>query len=163
MRSRIVVVLTVAALSGTVAACGGGGSISIGGPADGPAPTAAPDAGGSSESGEAGGGGTGGDDGVFPGSVPGMSDDCLTASTAFASLTAGLTGQQLPPDAAAQIEAARERLPDDIRDDYDVFRELFELVQSEGLFAAGEQLNSEEVGEAGKRISEYLDEVCDGG
>lgn len=154
MRARIVTLLTVTALGGLLTACGGGGKITIGDAADGPPPTVAPDAGG-------GGGGGGG--GETTGTIPdfgSVDDECLQASTAFAAMTAGLTGQDLPPEAQEQIEAARDSLPDDIRDDYDVFVEAFRKLETDGLIAAGEALASEEIQTAGDNISKYIDEVC---
>lgn len=148
MRARAVALLTLTALSGLLAACGGGGSITIGDAADGPPPTAADGSTGS---------------GKPSNTIPDIGDECLQASTAFAAMTAGMTGQDLPPEAEAQIEAARDSLPDDIRDDYDVFIDAFRTIESEGLVAAGEKLASKDVQTAGENISKYIDEVCNTG
>lgn len=153
MRVRIVTLLTLTALAGLLSACGGGGSITIGDAADGPPPTVA--------DGSAGGG-SGEPSDTMP-DITDIADECLQASTAFAAMTAGLTGQDLPPESQAQIEAARDSLPDDIRDDYDVFVEAFEKLETEGLAAAGEALASQDIQTAGDNISKYIDEVCNTG
>ncbi|MFN8050436.1 MAG: hypothetical protein U0Q22_03280 [Acidimicrobiales bacterium] len=166
MRTRLAPLAAIAALV-LVPACGSsGGKITLGKAVD-RTETTTGTVPGSGDSGSGSTDSTIPDFGTIPdlGTIPGggSANECIEAGTAFSAMTAGIAGQEITPEQQQEIEAARDNLPADIRDDYDTFSEAFAKLKDEGIIAAGEALSTPEVQQAQQHISDYIEKVCSTG
>lgn len=179
MRSRALTLLGAAVLLLAAPACGddGGSDITRTGSADRSATTsadAAPDDSAPDDSAPDDGAsddGTSSDPSDLPipsipgmpglGDLPGLTDlpeDC-TAALAFGYVAAA-AATDLTPEQQEQIEAARDSLPEDIRDDYDVLASAFEKLGDQDIIGFTEAIGSPEVATAQQNITAYIEEAC---
>lgn len=85
--------------------------------------------------------------------------DCLAIASAYTQLGALMLGGS-GEDVDGILSGIEGRIPDEIKDDFDVVSAAFAQVAEEGIFAGGEAMDTPEFEEANANIEAYVDAEC---
>jgi hypothetical protein len=108
--------------------------------------------------------------------LEGLDEACLGAAYLYAGAAAAMTDEASAEEAKQYFESAKDSLPDEIRDDFEVvaagMEKYFDLIGDEGfditkamtdpdVQKALEDLDSPEFTEASDNVTAWLDDNCD--